>query len=95
MRDAISELLVPPEVVDKLGAHGISELEVEQVRARRSLLMRDARAPLGLDRRLLIGTTEGARALTLVVEPTADPTTWVVVTGWEAESHERKMLKSR
>jgi hypothetical protein len=33
-------------------------------------------------RRLLIGRTDGGRALTLVIEQTIDPTTWLIVTGW-------------
>ncbi len=45
-------------------------------------------------RRLLIGCTDGGRVLTLVVEGTLDPTTWLVVTGWEATARERRLLGS-
>jgi hypothetical protein len=45
-------------------------------------------------RRLLIGHTDGGRALTLVVEPTVEPTTWLAITGWTATRVERKMLDS-
>jgi hypothetical protein len=45
-------------------------------------------------RRLLIGRTNGGRPLTLVIEQTLDPTTWLVVTGWEATDSERKILAS-
>jgi hypothetical protein len=41
---------------------------------------------------LLIGETDGARALTLVVERTVEPTTWLVVTGWNATAAERNLL---
>ena len=43
-------------------------------------------------RRLIIGRTDGGRALTLVVERTREPTTWLIVTGWEATARERKIL---
>ncbi len=45
-------------------------------------------------RRLLIGRTDGGRSLTLVIEQTLDPTTWLIVTGWEATDSERKILGS-
>ena len=44
-------------------------------------------------RRLLIGLTDGGRALTLVIEETSDPTTWLVVTGWSATFAERRILR--
>ena len=43
-------------------------------------------------RRLVIGRTDGGRALTLVVERTPEPTTWLIVTGWEATAREAKLL---
>jgi hypothetical protein len=43
-------------------------------------------------RRLLIGETDGRRVLTLVIERTVEPTTWLVVTGWSATNAERKLL---
>jgi hypothetical protein len=43
-------------------------------------------------RRLLVGATDGGRVLTLVIERTTDPTTWLVVTGWSATAGERKLL---
>jgi hypothetical protein len=44
---------------------------------------------------LLIGHTDGGRPLTLVIERTADPTTWLIVTGWESTQAERKILEAR
>jgi hypothetical protein len=46
-------------------------------------------------RRLLIGRTDGGRALTLVIEQTVDPTTWLIITGWESSTRERKLLERR
>jgi hypothetical protein len=43
-------------------------------------------------RRFLIGSTDGGRALTLVIEQTVDPTTWLIVTGWDATAAERRIL---
>jgi hypothetical protein len=45
-------------------------------------------------RRLLIGRTDGGRTLTLVIEQTLDPTTWLIVTGWDSSPRERKLLRS-
>ncbi len=33
--------------------------------------------------------------LTLVIERTSDPTTWLTVTGWDATARERRLLESR
>jgi hypothetical protein len=45
-------------------------------------------------RRLLIGRTDGGRILTLVIERTDDPTTWLIVTGWSSTDAERKIWKA-
>jgi hypothetical protein len=51
------------------------------------------RAGVGLDsRRLLIGRTDGGRLLTLVIQETMEPTTWLIVTGWDATEVERRLL---
>ena len=42
---------------------------------------------------MLIGRTDGGRVLTLVIEQTADLTTWLIVTG--ATGAERKILARR
>jgi hypothetical protein len=44
-------------------------------------------------RRLLIGRTDGGRALTFVAERTVDPATWLIVTGWDSSPRERKLLR--
>jgi len=44
-------------------------------------------------RLLLIGRTNGGRSITLVVEPTLDPTDWTVITGWESTVRERKIFE--
>jgi hypothetical protein len=44
---------------------------------------------------LLIGLTDGGRALTLVIERTVDPTTWLIVTGWDSTQAEREILETR
>jgi hypothetical protein len=42
----------------------------------------------------MIGQTDGGRCLTLVIERTREPTTWLIVTGWVCTEVERKMLGS-
>ena len=36
----------------------------------------------------------GGRSLTVVVEATDDPTTWMIITAWESTERERKLRGS-
>jgi len=45
------------------------------------------------ERRLLIGRTDGGRVLTVVIEATLDPTTWLPVTAWDSDPVECKILE--
>lgn len=97
--DVVHELVVIKVAAEKLGVRGISKREVEQIIDNRFVIAlnprRNRRSANALHvRRLLIGLTNGGRALTLVVERTVEPTTWLVVTGWTATKAERKMLDS-
>jgi hypothetical protein len=95
-REAIHQLLATDVALDKLGARGISADEAEQLLRNQHATVRNPRA--GGDegkRRLLIGRTDGDRTLTLVAEATVDPTTWLIVTGWESTQAERKILELR
>ena len=47
----------------------------------------------GAVRRLLIGQTDGGRYLTVVIEATLDPTTWLPITAWDSTAAERKLLE--
>jgi hypothetical protein len=94
-RERVSELLRTEAAVEKLGRRGITTEEAQQlldneyriVRNRGSdRTVRELRA-----RRLLIGRTDGGRVLTLVIEQTIDPTTWLIVTGWIATPSERRI----
>jgi hypothetical protein len=74
--------------IDKLGARGISVDEAWQVIWNRYVVVRNrrgsaARLPRDI-RRLLIGCSDSRRFLTLVIEGTIEPTTWLLVTGWES-----------
>jgi hypothetical protein len=77
----------------KLGARGISVAEARQLLRNQNELVRNPRGRGRKDSRfLLVGLTDGGRALTLVVERTPDPNSWEIVTGWTASPHERKVL---
>jgi uncharacterized DUF497 family protein len=77
----------------KLGARGISLAEARQLLHNGYETERNPRAPRdGEPRLMLIGLTDGGRVLTLVVERTPDPNSWVIVTGWTASPRERKVL---
>ncbi|MGH2797376.1 MAG: hypothetical protein ACRDLO_03320 [Solirubrobacterales bacterium] len=94
--DVIHELLVTRTATEKLGARAISMDEAQQLVDNRYVIVRNTgrrrRNERELARRLVIGRTDGGRAVTLVVERTSDPTTWVIVTGWSATARERKIL---
>ena len=91
MASPIAELLATEAAIDKLGARDISIDEAQQVPRNTHVMVRN-RHDWDATRRLLIGRTHGGRALTPVIEQTIDPTTWLIVTGWEAAAGERRLL---
>lgn len=95
-RDNVSQLLATDVALDKLGARGISAREVEQLPQNRHRTIRNPHAAAEPEkRRVMIGRTDGGRVLTLVIERTVDPTTWLIVTGWNATEAERKILEAK
>ena len=96
-RDAVHQLLASDAALDKLGARGISTEEAEQLPKNQHQTVRNPReaGQPGRRRLLLIGRTDGGRALTLVIERTVDPTTWLIVTGWDSTEAERKILEAK
>jgi uncharacterized DUF497 family protein len=95
-RDAVHQILATDVVLDKLGARGISAEEAEQLPRNEHDTVRNRRETGEPGkRRLLIGRTDGGRVVTLVIERTIDPTTWLIVTGWDATEAERKILETK
>ncbi|HEY2719835.1 MAG TPA: hypothetical protein VGI52_09400 [Solirubrobacteraceae bacterium] len=94
MPDAINELLATEVAIDKLGARGIATHDARQIPRNAHVVVRNPHKASAGKRRLLIGQTDGGRASTLVVEQTIDPTTWLIVTGWDSSSRERRLLRS-
>jgi hypothetical protein len=95
--DEIRELIISETATEKLGGRDISKAEAAQLSDNRYVIApnwgRERRGVAELrSRRLMIGRIDGGRRLTLVVERTIDPTTWLVVTGWNSSKRERKML---
>jgi len=91
--DVIYLLLMTEMARDKLAARSISTTEVEQLPRNLHTTVRNPRDETERGRRrLLIGETDDGRMLTLVIERTVEPTTWVVVTGWNATPVERNLL---
>jgi uncharacterized DUF497 family protein len=92
----ISEVRATEAALSKLGARGISEEEAEQLLNNAFVIASNlrGRAPRRQprERRTLIGRTDGGRVLTLVVEETIEPTSWLIITGWTATERERKLL---
>jgi hypothetical protein len=91
--DVVHELVATQRALDKLGTRSISAGEAAQLPRNRHVIVRNPRDPGR--RRFVIGSTDGGRVLTLVVEQTVDPTTWLIVTGWSATEPERRILSRR
>jgi uncharacterized DUF497 family protein len=94
MPEAIVELLVTEAAIEKLGARGITTEDARQIPRNAHAVVRNPREEPPGKRRLVVGRTDGGRFLTLVVERTVDPTTWLIVTGWESSSRERRLVQS-
>lgn len=92
--DAIAELLTTEVAIDKLGVRGITTDEARQVPRNNHVVVRNPHEETPGKRRLLIGRTDGGRSVTLVIERTIDPTTWLIVTGWDSSMRERRLLSS-
>jgi hypothetical protein len=96
VRVTIAQLLATDVALDKLGARAISAGDVQQLLRNDHVVIGNPREGGEPDaRRLLIGLTDGDRALTVVIERTVDPTTWLIVTGWSSTAVERKLLERR
>jgi hypothetical protein len=93
MADVIHELVATGAARNKLGARRISAAEAAQLPRNRHITLRNPRhTSKDGKRRLLIGRTDGGRVLTLVIERTIDPTTWLIITGWTATIRERRII---
>jgi hypothetical protein len=90
--DVAHELVISETASEKLGARDISEEEATQLLRNVNAMGPNPRG--GEARRLLVGLTDGGRALTLVVERTLEPSTWLVITGWNSTKSQRTMLES-
>lgn len=90
MRDVVHELVATERALAKIAVRGIAAEEPTQLPANQHVIVHDPRGPRR--RRFLIGLTDGGRALTFVIEETAEPTRWLIVTGWLATSVERTIL---
>jgi hypothetical protein len=96
---SIAELLTTDAAAEKLSARAITVEEAQQLPRNNHVTLpnkggaRRSHHKLR-DRRLLIGNTNGGRTLTLVIERTNDPTTWLIVTGWPTPPKRRRILRS-
>lgn len=94
MPDVVHELIATEAALVKLGTRAISIDEVEQLPRNTHVTVKNPRDERG-SRRLMIGTTDGGRLLTLVIERTVEPTTWLIVTGWSSTDSERNLLRGK
>jgi len=84
MRIRIVHLRASDTARAKLGARAISVAEARQLLSNGYETRPNPRnRGRARKRTLLLGRTNGGRTLTVVVEPTADPGSWLIVTAWE------------
>jgi hypothetical protein len=91
--DVVHQLVATERALDKLAA-GVSRRTSRRrcdTTGTSSSTIRAIRSAGGF----LIGSTDGGRVLTLVIEQTVDPTTWLIVTGRSATEAERRILSRR
>jgi hypothetical protein len=91
--EEVRELLITDAAAEKLDRRDISDAEAEQLLGNANVTVRNPAAGGEAERRLMVGRTDGGRALTLVIEQTIEPSAWLVVTGWTATDPERRMLR--
>ena len=96
MAQTISRIQATEAALAKLGGRGISEAEAEQLLNNAYVIAKSLRGLAARRqpkaRRALIGLTDGGRALTLVIEETLEPSSWLIITGWNSSQRERKIL---
>lgn len=96
MAKTIGEIRATEAALGKLGARDISEEEAEQALNNGYVIARNLHGAASRRqpsvRRALIGRTDGGRILTLVIEQTVEPTSWLIITGWESSRVERTIL---
>jgi hypothetical protein len=84
----ILDLVINDLAIAKLEARGITTFEVEQVIAR-GPAVGDNPTPRVFGSKMVVGPTDGARLLTLILQPDEDdPARWHVMTGWESSARQ-------
>jgi hypothetical protein len=83
-RRYIDELRISANAEDELAGHRVSPDEALEVSWNGPRFFRDKIR----GRELMIGRTDGARLLTIVVQPASEHGAWDVVTGWDASTGE-------
>ena len=92
----IHNLVATDAALDKLGARNISDDEAEQLPRNPYAVVPNVRGDRNRvqppERWVVVGRTDGGRTLTLVIEETLDPESWLIVTGWDSTLPERRLL---
>jgi uncharacterized DUF497 family protein len=78
------------ENAEHIARHGITPEEIEQITGNAYVTARNAGVPE--NRILMIGQTDGGRALTIVLEATRDDVVWRPITGWDSTQEEHQLL---
>ncbi len=93
MADVVHELLATEAAIEKLGARSITAEEAGQVPRNQHVTVRNPHGGARPAKRRPSGVSPTAWGeLTLVIEQTIDPTTWLVITGWHSTDTERNLL---
>jgi hypothetical protein len=84
----ILDLVINDLALAKLEARGITTIEVAQIIANAPAVA-DNPTPRVTGSKLVVGPTDAARFLTLILQPDEDSATrWHVMTGWESSARQ-------
>jgi hypothetical protein len=89
----VSVLMLDQNNLAEMARHAVSAAEVVQVISNRHISAKNRRGEKGSI--LLIGETDGGRALTIPLAPTDDPTTWRPATAFPASRHQQTIFRQR
>jgi hypothetical protein len=78
------------ENVEKFAAHGLTDLQVDQVLENEHVVVRNRKRRRA--QYLVIGTDHGGTCIAVPIEKTPEPGVWRPVTAWRCKASERSRL---
>lgn len=82
---------ITERALEKLAAREIEESEAYEVWLNQHVIVWNKRNRSASHR--MIGRTDGGRGLTILVRPSQDESSWVIVNGWESSKGEKTLYR--